>query len=148
MAIFFLILVILSALLLVLIVMLQDEQGEGLGGIFGGGSGTPFGSRAGNVLTRITTVLAVIFISCTLVLALLNKSSLSDSTIDTARQEQYEGEEAGWYIRTGEVTETPEDNDSLLLDIGSDSDMENLQDTDSEDIPEASSPEETESDAG
>lgn len=35
--IFFLILIILSAIILTFFVMIQDDTGEGMGGIFGGG---------------------------------------------------------------------------------------------------------------
>ena len=59
-----LVILIVSAVLLVLVVLVQDDQGEGLGGIFGGGSTTPFGSRSGNVLTRFTAILAAVFLFC------------------------------------------------------------------------------------
>ena len=64
---------IMVAILLVLMVLIQSEEGEGLGGIFAGGSGTAFGSRSGNVLTRITTVLGVLFLVISLGLALMNR---------------------------------------------------------------------------
>lgn len=72
---------IISAVLLILIVMIQDEQGEGIGGLFGGGSSTPFGSRSGNVLTKVTSVLGAIFIVVALALALVNTSGTKASDI-------------------------------------------------------------------
>jgi len=53
---------IIIAILLVLMVLIQNEEGDGLGGIFAGGSGSAFGSRSGNVLTRTTTVLGSLFL--------------------------------------------------------------------------------------
>ena len=47
-----LIIFVICALLLIFMVLIQDDQGEGIGGLFGGGSSTAFGSSAGNVLTR------------------------------------------------------------------------------------------------
>ena len=52
---------VLSSILLITIVLIQDDQGGGIGGMFGGGGSAAFGARTGNVLTRITTVLAIIF---------------------------------------------------------------------------------------
>ncbi len=66
-----LVLFVVSAILLIIIVLMQDDQGEGLGGIFGGGSSTPFGSSSGNVLTKITGVLGVLFIVSSLGLAFM-----------------------------------------------------------------------------
>ena len=62
------------AVLLVLLVLAQNEEGDSLGGIFAGGSGSAFGSRSGNVLTRATTVLGALFLVISLGLALLNRS--------------------------------------------------------------------------
>lgn len=58
---------ILSSLLLIGIILLQKTKDEGLGLAFGAGVGeTLFGSRAGNVLTKITVTLAGIFLLNTL----------------------------------------------------------------------------------
>ena len=64
---------VIVAILLVLMVLAQNEEGEGLGGIFAGGGGTAFGSRSGNVLTRVTTVLGALFLIVSLGLALMNR---------------------------------------------------------------------------
>jgi preprotein translocase subunit SecG len=65
---------VIVAVLLVLMVLLQTEEGDSLGGIFAGGGGSAFGSRAGNVLTRATTVLGSLFLIISLGLALLNRT--------------------------------------------------------------------------
>lgn len=58
---------IVSALLLIGIILLQKTKDEGLGLAFGAGVGeTLFGSRAGNVLTKITVTLAGLFLLNTL----------------------------------------------------------------------------------
>lgn len=60
----------LVSLMLIGIILLQRSKSEGLGLAFGSGMGeTLFGSRAGNVLTRITIILGVVFLVNTLVLA-------------------------------------------------------------------------------
>ena len=65
---------VIVAVLLVLLVLVQTEEGDGLGGIFAGGGGSAFGSRAGNVLTRTTTVLGALFLIISLSLALLSRT--------------------------------------------------------------------------
>ena len=62
------------AILLILLVLIQNEEGDSLGGLFAGGSGSAFGSRSGNVLTRATTVLGALFLIVSLCLALLNRT--------------------------------------------------------------------------
>jgi len=50
-------------LLLVLVVLIQRGKGGGLAGAFGGAGGSsPFGSRAGDAFTRITLILASVWI--------------------------------------------------------------------------------------
>jgi preprotein translocase subunit SecG len=81
-----------SSLLLIAMILIQDDQGEGLGGIFGGGSGTPFGSRSGNVLTRFTTILGAVFLLTSLGLAWTNRTVATDDVVGTARRIQTTGE--------------------------------------------------------
>jgi preprotein translocase subunit SecG len=80
-----LILFILAAALLIFFVLIQDEQGEGIGGMFAGGSGSAFGSRSGNVLTRITSILAASFFVLAFGLAFVNRSGSSTDLIRASR---------------------------------------------------------------
>ncbi|HDL64163.1 MAG TPA: preprotein translocase subunit SecG [Proteobacteria bacterium] len=67
---------------LVVIVLLQSGKGGGLTGIFGSGGGgqTIFGARAGDVMTKTTTILAVCFMVFSLVLAILSTQRNSSLT--------------------------------------------------------------------
>jgi preprotein translocase subunit SecG len=61
---------------------LQKTKGEGLGLAFGGGAGESlFGSRAGNVLTKGTAILAVAFVVCTLALGVMFSNSTGGSSL-------------------------------------------------------------------
>lgn len=63
---------VLVSLLLIAIILVQKTKSEGLGLAFGSGMGeTLFGSRAGNVLTRMTIVLAVVFLANTVLLGIV-----------------------------------------------------------------------------
>jgi preprotein translocase subunit SecG len=75
---------ILACIFLVILVLLQSGQ-EGMGVIFGGGSGSVFGSTgAGGLLVRVTTFLAAIFLVTSLAYNVLTKpSSLGDSALMT-----------------------------------------------------------------
>ena len=96
----------LAAVLMILVIMLQDDQGEGIGGLFGGGSSSAFGPRSGNILTRFTTVLGAIFIVGAFALAWLNRTPESTDIIEKARLEQMqEAEDSNWWV---ERIEEPE----------------------------------------
>lgn len=96
----------LAALLMILVIMLQDDQGEGIGGLFGGGSSSAFGPRSGNILTRFTTILGAIFIVGAFALAWLNRTPDSTDIIEKARLEQMqEAEASNWWV---ERIEEPE----------------------------------------
>lgn len=67
-----LILEVLAAFLLIVVILAQKSKDQGLGMAFGGGVGESlFGSRAGNVLTRMTVGLAVTFMVTTMLLGIL-----------------------------------------------------------------------------
>lgn len=63
---------VICCLLLTGLVLLQKSKSEGLGMAFGAGAGESlFGARAGNVLSRMTVTLGIVFIANTLVLGVL-----------------------------------------------------------------------------
>jgi len=87
---------IIIAVLLILLVLVQSEEGDSLGGIFAGGSGSAFGSRSGNVLTRATTVLGALFLVISLGLALINRTPAGTGVEDEARRLSIDEAESGW----------------------------------------------------
>lgn len=87
---------VMTAILLILLVLLQNEEGDSLGGIFAGGSGSAFGSRSGNVLTRATTVLGTLFLIISLALALLNRTPGGSGVESAGRQLSTESAGGNW----------------------------------------------------
>jgi len=87
---------VIIAILLVLLVLIQDEEGDSLGGIFAGGSGSAFGSRSGNVLTRATTVFGVLFLIISLGLALLNRTPGGSGVEAAGRQLSTDAAGSNW----------------------------------------------------
>ena len=68
----FIVILVLSCLMLIGLVLLQKSKSEGLGMAFGAGAGESlFGARAGNVLSKATVVIGVVFMACCLVLGTL-----------------------------------------------------------------------------
>ncbi|MDR2510696.1 MAG: preprotein translocase subunit SecG [Spirochaetaceae bacterium] len=83
-SVFLLVLFIIVSILLILIVLVQSEEGDSLGGMFAGGSNSAFGSRSGNVLTKISTVLGALFFILSFSLAMLNRTPSDDRAIEEA----------------------------------------------------------------
>jgi preprotein translocase subunit SecG len=103
-----------TAILLVIVVLLQDEGGEGLGGIFGGGGAGPVGNRSGNILTKTTTVLGAIFLVTAFALAWLNRSPDTGNVEAAARQlESGEEQALEWW----QVEESDDDGGPALDDL-------------------------------
>ena len=77
--IFFYILISIS---LILIILLQQGKGSDIGSAFGGGSSnTMFGSSStSNPLTKVTAVLAAIFLILSLSITYLSRSNLNQET--------------------------------------------------------------------
>ena len=68
----FIVVEVLSCLLLIGLILLQKSKSEGLGLAFGAGAGESlFGARAGNVLSKATVVIGIIFMANTLFLGVL-----------------------------------------------------------------------------
>ena len=94
---------VIIAILLILLVLVQTEDGDGLGGLFGGGSSTAFGSRSGNVLTRTTTILGTMFLVISLGLAVMNRTT-AGSRVEQAGRSLTGQTATDWFL---EEEETP-----------------------------------------
>ena len=68
---------------MVIVVLLQQGKGADVGAVFGGSSSTVFGaSGAGNFLTKITWVCAVLFFSTSILLAYASTKRVSGSIFE------------------------------------------------------------------
>ena len=87
----FIFIYILVAVSLVLIILLQQGKGSDIGSAFGGGSSnTMFGSSSNtNPLTKVTAVLAAIFLVISLAITYISRSSISPDlpVVETQRDE-------------------------------------------------------------
>jgi preprotein translocase subunit SecG len=103
-----LVLFVIVAILLILLVLVQNEEGDSLGGLFAGGSSSVFGSRSGNILTKISSVLGVLFLALSFSMALLNRTP-SDSGVEAAgrRASAEQGNVDWWQDMTALDEETP-----------------------------------------
>ncbi len=77
---------VLIAVVLVVVVLMQSQQSMNLSGMFGGASQSALGSQPQSVLSRATTVLAVIFMVTSLLYSLVpvgDQSILSPGAVET-----------------------------------------------------------------
>ena len=98
---------IITAILLVVVILLQDEQGEGLGGLFGGGSSTPFGSRSGNILTRFTSILGAVFLFCSFGIAWVNRTPQSGDVLGAAKRQEAQTAQEWWLTPVNSNAQLP-----------------------------------------
>ena len=70
-------------MLLIILILMQKTRSEGLGLAFGAGMGeTLFGSRAGNVLTKMTIVFSAVFLLNTVFLAMAYTGGRTQSLME------------------------------------------------------------------
>lgn len=80
-------LIILCSIFLICLVLIQRGRGGGLAGAFGAAGGSSaFGTRAGDVFTRITIVAASIWIALNMLLVILSNRSQADNSAFAATQ--------------------------------------------------------------
>ena len=81
------------SVLLITVVLMQASQGGGLSGTFGGNAASSMlgGQNAGNVLSRITTWLATLFLTLAVLISVL--TSRSDSNVSSLVRDAAEGRE-------------------------------------------------------
>ncbi|MEE4246298.1 MAG: preprotein translocase subunit SecG [Kangiellaceae bacterium] len=79
-----LIIFLIVAIALVGVILLQQGKGAGMGASFGSGaSGTVFGAPgSGNALTKITTILAVIFFAIAIALGVMSNGASPEASKD------------------------------------------------------------------
>ena len=91
MIVFLIVLHTIVSVLLISVVLMQASQGGGLSGTFGGQAASSIlgGQSAGNVLSKITTWLAVIFIGLAILISILSgpSSEVSSSLVKKASQD-------------------------------------------------------------
>ena len=97
---------IIVAFLIVGLVLLQNEEGDSLGGLFSGGSNSAFGSRSGNILTRATYTLITLFFVVTFFLAWLNKSPGDSGLQQDAQIQQAETATEWWQEASSDANGT------------------------------------------
>lgn len=74
--------------LIIALVLLQSDEGSGLGGLFAGGSNSAFGSRSANVVTKATYVVVALFFITAFFMAFINKTPDDMGVEAAARLEQ------------------------------------------------------------
>ncbi|MDA3850771.1 MAG: preprotein translocase subunit SecG [Spirochaetaceae bacterium] len=103
------VLFVIVSLLLVILVLIQDEQGDSIGGIFGGSSTSTFGASSSSVLGKITRVFGASFIVLSLLVAFFLKSPSNDGVMGAARQLEQQDD---WWKQD---TQLPEEVGSELV---------------------------------
>ena len=111
------------SVLLILIVLVQNEDGDGLGGLFGGSASNAFGPRAGNILTKITTVLAVLFFLITILFAFvvgpsINKKANMDASANVEASQEVlleNGKEANTWSAYEDAINNQDADEELIV---------------------------------
>ena len=87
MIVFLIVLHTIVSVLLISVVLMQASQGGGLSGTFGGQAASSIlgGQGAGNVLSKVTTWLAVVFIGLAILISLLSGPN-SDTSASLVKQ--------------------------------------------------------------
>jgi preprotein translocase subunit SecG len=87
--------------LLIFLVIIQDQEGEGLGGLFSGAGSAAFGSRSSNVIVKSTYVLGGLFFVIAFSLALINRGD-SIGDVEAAARGQ-EAQSTEWWNSEGQA---------------------------------------------
>lgn len=106
------VLFVIVSLLLIFIVAIQDEESNGLGGIFADAGNQAWGSRVGSVVNRTTAVLGGAFIVLALLVAVLNKTPKTSTLLEQVGQDQVQQTSEWWNEAPAAETETAPAPDS------------------------------------
>lgn len=78
------------SVVLIVIVLMQSQQSMNLSGMFGGASQSALGSQPQSVLSKLTTILAIVFMALSLLFSVIPRgddSILSPSEIPAGQQQ-------------------------------------------------------------
>lgn len=84
----FVVIHIITCIFLILFVLIQSGKGSDMGSAFGGMSQTYFGSKGGNILTKITTTLAIIFMITSIILTVIQHRKTSSTVMEEVKTQQ------------------------------------------------------------
>ncbi len=87
--------------LLIFLVIIQDQEGEGLGGLFSGAGSAAFGPRSSNVIVKFTYVLGGLFFVIAFSLALINRGDSIGDVEAAARGQETQSTE--WWNSEGQA---------------------------------------------
>ncbi len=83
------ILLVLLSLFMILLILIQRGKGGGLAGAFGGAGGSSaFGSRAGDTFTRVTIIVAAVWILLVMILIKIVPQFPQDKSAGNVAQNQ------------------------------------------------------------
>ncbi|TFG84593.1 MAG: preprotein translocase subunit SecG [Spirochaetales bacterium] len=100
MGLFGIVLLVLFAIvctLLIFMVVIQDQEGGGLGGIFSGAGSAAFGSRSSNVIVKFTYILGALFFVIAFGLALINRGDSIGNVEAAARTTEQQAATTEWW---------------------------------------------------
>lgn len=78
---------VIICIFIVFFVAIQNENDNGMGGVFGGGQSAAFGAHSASVLTKTTGVLVALFFVLAFFLAILNKGDAKKADLSAAAAE-------------------------------------------------------------
>lgn len=99
-----LVLFVIICAIIIFLILLQNEEGDSLGGLFAGGSNSAFGSKSANVLAKATYVVVGLFFVTAFLLAFLNKSTYDKGLSEEAKLKQSE-KSTEWWKNDSSATE-------------------------------------------
>lgn len=99
---------VILSLLMLLLVIVQNDNSQGLGGIFGGTSDTTFGTGSGNMLTKVTYIVGGLFLVTALGLGYVNRTPEDDGLLTQAQAAEQQ-EASQWWTQS--PAEEPTDSE-------------------------------------
>ncbi|HOK40772.1 MAG TPA: preprotein translocase subunit SecG [bacterium] len=116
---------IIVAIEIIFVVLMQKtRQGGGLGGLLGGYSQTLFGAARGDILTKITTISAIVFMITSFLLTFVKYESKS-----VVKEFTPEKSDINIPQRGSEIPQTPQTSEEKQKPVLSDTGLREIKDT-------------------